>query len=82
MTCSCLDDGAPFQVIAEYHSPSGKMKAVLFTRDCGATCDFQNSVSIVPVDEVGDAMGIASSPRRQGPFRISSAVRIRFRQFG
>ena len=37
-------------VIDQFPSPSGKLKAVVFQIDCGATTDFNSHVSIVPAD--------------------------------
>jgi hypothetical protein len=37
------------QKLAEYPSPDGTVKVVVFERDCGATTDFSTQVSIVPV---------------------------------
>jgi hypothetical protein len=34
-------------VLAEAMSPDGKMKAVVFERDCGATTDFSTQVSVI-----------------------------------
>jgi hypothetical protein len=38
-------------VIDQIASPSGKLKAVLFQNDCGATTDFNSHVAIVPGDK-------------------------------
>lgn len=35
-------------VLAEYPSPNGRLKAVVFERDCGATTDFSTQISILP----------------------------------
>lgn len=37
-------------VIAEIPSPSGKMKALIYQIDCGATSDFNTHVSVMPHD--------------------------------
>ncbi len=37
-------------IIEEVVSPSGKLKAVVFQIDCGATTDFNSHISIVPAD--------------------------------
>ncbi len=40
-------------VLAESVSPNGKLKTVVFTRDCGATTDFSTQVSLV---KAGDSL--------------------------
>jgi hypothetical protein len=37
------------QPVAEYPSPDGKAKVVVFERDCGATTDFTTQASLLPV---------------------------------
>jgi len=36
------------KILAETLSPDGKMKAVLFTRDCGATTGYSTQISVIP----------------------------------
>lgn len=43
-----FDDMCATTVIDQFASPSGKLKAVLFQIDCGATTGFNSQVSIVP----------------------------------
>jgi hypothetical protein len=40
-------------VLAESLSPNGKLKAVIFSRDCGATTDFSTQVSLL---KAGDSL--------------------------
>jgi hypothetical protein len=39
------------ELLAEYASPTGAVKAVVFQRDCGATTGFSTQVSILPVSD-------------------------------
>jgi hypothetical protein len=39
------------EVLSEVRSPNGKLKAVVFSRDCGATTAFSTQVSILPASE-------------------------------
>ncbi len=43
-------DSCATTVIDQVASPSGKLKAVVFQIDCGATTDFNSHVAIVPSD--------------------------------
>nr|WP_086937864.1 DUF5412 family protein [Thaumasiovibrio occultus] len=43
-----LGDVCGNQVFAEYPSPDGSYKAVVFERDCGATADISTQVSLLP----------------------------------
>lgn len=45
-----LDDLCATIIIDQVDSPNGKLKAVLFQIDCGATTDFNSQVAIVPGD--------------------------------
>ena len=38
-------------VYREYPSPNGKLKAVVFERDCGATTPFSTQVSVIESDQ-------------------------------
>jgi len=40
-------------VVAEFPSPNGRWKAVVFSRDCGATTDFSTQVSLL---KAGDSL--------------------------
>jgi hypothetical protein len=66
------------KIITEVPSPDGKLKAVSFVRDCGATTGFSTQVSIIPADsylpnEAGNAFtsdgnhGAAASGSAGGP---------------
>lgn len=43
----------PYTVLSSVKSPTSEYKAVLYTRDCGATCSMQNGVSICRANEDG-----------------------------
>jgi hypothetical protein len=43
------------KVVNEYASPDGQLKAVVFTRDCGATTAYSTQVSVMNAgDNIGD----------------------------
>ncbi|MBY0551117.1 MAG: hypothetical protein K2W95_27810 [Candidatus Obscuribacterales bacterium] len=44
---SLLSDMCGNKVVSEVVSPDGQLKAVIFTRDCGATTDYSTHVSIL-----------------------------------
>ncbi len=46
--CFGLDDMCGNDVTKEVISPDGKMKAVVFQRDCGATTGFSTQISVLP----------------------------------
>jgi hypothetical protein len=41
-------DGCANEPIAEFASPDGKTKAIVFQRDCGATTGFSTQISLLP----------------------------------
>jgi hypothetical protein len=45
-----FEDICASRVIEEIRSPDGQMRAVLFTRDCGATAVVSVHVSVIPVN--------------------------------
>lgn len=49
-SCGCADPCAN-TIISETGSPDGRLKAIVFRRDCGATTDFSAHVSVVDSDE-------------------------------
>lgn len=56
----------------EYLSPNGKLKAVVFQRDCGATTWFSTQISILPAhnvlgNEAGNIFIIDGDPREVAP---------------
>ena len=53
------DNACRTTVFSEVPSPSGRLKAVLLERDCGATTGFNRQVQILAADE---------APRRDSPF--------------
>ena len=46
--CASLAGDCSNQIRREVSSPNGKMKAVVFQRDCGATVGFNTQVSVLP----------------------------------
>jgi hypothetical protein len=58
--CTNIAGDCGNEVLKEVASPIGKMKAVIFQRDCGATTDFTTQVSVLSKDEkLSDAGGNA-----------------------
>ena len=59
------------QVLEELASPSGKMKAVIFQRDCGATTGFSTQISVLSKDEKlpeeGGNVFVADTNRGEAP---------------
>jgi hypothetical protein len=49
---ACLKLPCANQILKEVSSPAGKMKAVVFERDCGAPTDFSTQVSILRSDQL------------------------------
>ena len=49
--CTNIAGDCGNEVLKEVASPSGKMKAVIFQRDCGATTGFSTQVSVISKDE-------------------------------
>lgn len=49
--CTNIAGDCRNEVLKELASPSGKMKAVIFQRDCGATTGFSTQVSVLSKDE-------------------------------
>ena len=47
VACLNLAAGCGNDLVKEVRSPSGKMKAVVFQRDCGATTGFSTQVSLL-----------------------------------
>ena len=47
-----LDPACSNTVLSETTSPDGRFKAVVFSRDCGATVGFNTQVSVIAVSEV------------------------------
>lgn len=46
--CGCVSDLCGNKQISEVVAPNGKLKAVTFRRDCGATTAYSVQVSIIP----------------------------------
>lgn len=70
------------QVLAEYPSPSGKLKAVVFERDCGATTGFSTHVSILPVgnalENEGANLFSADTDHDRAPSAVGGGPEVRF----
>lgn len=71
------------QVLKEYPSPSGKLKAVVFERDCGATTGFSTQVFIVQAGSVLENesanLFLADTDHDRAPSGIGGGSEIRFR---
>ncbi len=71
------------QILKEYPSPSGKLKAVVFERDCGATTGFSTHVSIVQAGNVLENEGAnlfsADTDHDRAPSGLGGGPEIRFR---
>jgi hypothetical protein len=48
LLAGCISDTCKNEVKQSLMSPSGKLSAVVFSRDCGATTGFSTQVSIIP----------------------------------
>lgn len=48
---SCRGDVCGNEIVAEFPSPDGERRVVVFERDCGATTGFSTQASLLPVDE-------------------------------
>jgi hypothetical protein len=60
-------------------SPSGNLKAVVFSRNCGATTGFNRQVSVIPAtaalpDDGGNALILDGSAPLQVQWRADSAL--------
>lgn len=79
---SRLPDLCANTVLAEYPSPTGKLKAVVFDRDCGATTDFSTQVSILPssssLGNEGGNLFSADTDHRRAPSWKSGGPEVRF----
>ena len=51
LACTSIAGDCGNEVLKEIASPGGKMKAVIFQRDCGATTGFSTQVSVLSKDE-------------------------------
>jgi len=52
-----LPDMCANEVLAVYHSPNNKLRAVIFQRDCGATTGFSTQVSVLSSAEALENKG-------------------------
>lgn len=70
------------EVLAEYPSPDGRLKAVVFQRDCGATTGFSTQVSILPVSSALENEGgnrfSADTDHRRAPSGQGGGPEVRF----
>jgi hypothetical protein len=71
------------QVLKEYPSPSGKLKAVVFERDCGATTGFSTQVSIIQagnaLENEGANLFSTDTNRGRAPSGLGGGPEVRFR---
>ena len=59
------------ELIQESESPNGKLKAVSFLYNCGATTDFSTQVSILDLDEAIDSSGNVFTSKGKNNIRIT-----------
>ena len=71
------------EVLAEYPSPNGRLKAVVFERSCGATTGFSTQVSILSasssLENEGGNLFSADTDHRRAPAGKGGGPEIRFR---
>lgn len=77
----CTDDLCGNTIAQSMASPSGKTKAVVFSRDCGATTGFSTQVSIIPAgdtlpNEVGNALVLDGTVPIQLQWRSDAALAV------
>ena len=80
---SAFDDMCGNAMIAEYPSPNGKLKAVVFERNCGATTGFSTQVSVLqstdPLENEGGNVFAADTDRGRAPSGEGGGPEIKFR---
>lgn len=77
-----LSDLCATEVLAEYPSPNGKLKAVAYNYDCGATTGFATHVSILAAGESlkeAKAFFVADSNHGRTPSWKDMGPEVRFR---
>jgi len=78
-----LQDLCSNEVITEVISPSKKMKAVTFQRDCGATTDFSTHVIIIPIgntlEKEGNSVFVATTNKGKAPAGRGGGPEVRTR---
>lgn len=78
-----LPDPCSNEVITEIISPNGKMKAVIFQRDCGATTDFSTHVIIIPIgstlEKEGNSIFVANTNKGKAPAGQGGGPEVRTR---
>ena len=78
-----LPDLCSNEVITEVISPNGKMKAVTFHRDCGATTDFSTHVIIIPItstlEKEGSSIFVANTNKGKAPAGQGGGPEVRTR---
>jgi len=71
------------QVLAEFPSPNGQVKAVIFERNCGTTTDFSTQVSILSSGELleneGGNLFVADTDHGRAPSGVGGGPEVRFR---
>jgi hypothetical protein len=80
VTMDACTDMCGNQVIEEVRSPNKKLKAIIFTRDCGATTGFSTQLSIIENDdqlenETGNTFIL--SDKAKGPVFDNGGSKIR-----
>ena len=64
--CTACVDPCGNEILSEMRSPDGRLKFIVFQRDCGATTAFSTQVSIIPS---GDEFLMAPTWLRSTPIR-------------
>lgn len=75
-------DGCGNEISQTVTSPSGKLKAVVFNRNCGATTGFNTQVSIIPSSETlpsdgGNTLILDGTVPLKVEWRSESALNLR-----
>ena len=61
LVLSSCSDMCRNETVSESVSPDGRYRAVVFTRDCGATTDYSTQVSILPASSDTPPRGIGNT---------------------
>ena len=73
-------------VVRRVGSPDGRLEAVIFERDCGATTDFGTGLSVVRVGrQVGNHVGnvlVADSDHGRAPLDSGNVIRLSVQWIG
>lgn len=81
LLCGCFADMCGNDMRQTVPSPSGRLNAVVFSRDCGATTGFSTQVSIIPAgsalpNEAGNTFVISGTADLAIQWQTDSALSI------